>query len=385
MSNNGSISKQKFMEELRRYQKGSVTRRHFLGVTGLGAATAVMGSALPGLRATPAFAGSHIGDRVVLATWPNYHEQANFDMFTDKTGAFMQVNVFGSNEEMLAKLQAGGSGWDVYVPTNYTITTYVEEGLIEPLDVSKLPNYDPAAFEARFSDAGTVDGVLYAVPKNWGTTGFALNTSKTGGKGMDSWKDFFDRTMDDFSGRTMVHDYQLTTIGAALNYHGYSFNSIDEAELADAEKLLINVKPHLFAISSDYQPSMRSGDAWMTICWTGDGKQLNTDIPEIEYILGKEGGELWSDYYAIPKGAPHIEAAYALINFMLDPEVNAREVLAHGYPVADSRTNDLLPEEILNDPILYPAAELLSALEFGAAQTLTDPNRAELMARFKSA
>jgi len=385
MSNDSSISKKKFMEELRRYQKGSVSRRHFLGVTGLGAATAVLGATVPGLRAGPAFAESHIGDRVVLATWPNYHDQANFDMFTEKTGAFMQVNVFGSNEEMLAKLQAGGSGWDVYVPTNYTITTYVEEGLIEPLDVSKLPNYDPAAFEARFSDAGTVDGVLYAVPKNWGTTGFALNTGKTGGKGMDSWKDFFDRTMDDFSGRTMVHDYQLTTIGAALNYHGYSFNSVDEGELADAEKLLIEVKPHLFAISSDYQPSMRSGDAWMTICWTGDGKQLNTDIPDIEYILGKEGGELWSDYYAIPKGAPHTEAAYALINFMLDPEVNAREVLAHGYPVADSRTNALLPEEILNDPILYPAAELLNALEFGAAATLTDPNRAELMARFKSA
>ena len=80
-----------------------------------------------------------------------------------------------------------------------------------------------------------------------------------------------------------------------------------------------------------------------------------------------------------------MEAAYALINFMLDPEVNAREVMAHGYPVADSRTNALLPEEILNDPILYPAAELLDALEFGAAATLTDPNRAELIARFKSA
>lgn len=385
MSEDTSISKTKFMEELRRYQKGSVTRRHFLGVTGLGAASVVMGTALPGLRTNTAHAASHIGDRVVLATWPNYHDQANFDMFTEQTGAFLQVNVFGSNEEMLAKLQAGSSGWDVYVPTNYTITTYVEEGLIEPLDVSKLPNYDASAFDPRFANAGMVDGVLYAVPKNWGTTGFALNTSHTGSKGMDSWKDFFDRTMDDFSGRTMVHDYQLTTIGAALKYYGYSFNSVDENELADAEKLLIAVKPHLLAISSDYQPAMRSGDAWMTICWTGDGKQLNTDIPEIQYILGKEGGELWSDYYAIPKGAPHTEAAYALINFMLDPEVNAREVLAHGYPVADSRTNELLPKEMLNDPILYPAAELLNTLEFGAAATLTDPNRAELMARFKSA
>ena len=108
-------------------------------------------------------------------------------------------------------------------------------------------------------------------------------------------------------------------------------------------------------------------------------------MPEIGFALGKEGGEIWSDYYAIPKDAPHKDAAYALINYLLDPEVNAREALAHGYPVADSRTNDLLPEELLNDPILYPAAEALDALEFGAAVTLTDPNRAELMARFKSA
>ena len=384
MDDNGYISKQKFMEELRRYQKGSVTRRHFMRVTGLGAATAVLGAAVPGLRPRPAFA-QDIGDRVILATWPNYHDQANFDAFTDATGAAVQVNVFGSNEEMLAKLQAGGSGWDVFVPTNYTITTYVGEDLIEPLDVSKLSNYDAGAFDSRFADAGTVDGTLYAVPKNWGTTGFAVNTAHDGGNALTTWKDFFDRTMDDFSGRTMVHDYQLTTIGNALKYFGYSFNSVDPAELADAEKLLIDVKPHLFAISSDYQPAMRSGDAWMTICWTGDGKQLNADIPEIAYVLGREGGELWSDYYAIPKGAPHREAAYALINHMLDPEVNAREVLAHGYPVADSRTNALLPEEILNDPILYPAQELLDALEFGAAVTLTDPNRAELMARFKSA
>ncbi|MEH6361333.1 MAG: extracellular solute-binding protein, partial [Amylibacter sp.] len=200
-----------------------------------------------------------------------------------------------------------------------------------------------------------------------------------------SWKEFFDISMDSFSGRTMVHDYQLTTIGNALKYFGYSFNSVDEAELADAEKLLIDVKPHLFAISSDYQPSMRNGDAWLTMCWSGDGKQLNTDIPEIAYVLGAEGGEIWSDYYAIPKGAPHMDAAYALINYLLDPAVNAKEVLAHGYPTADANTFALLPESLRNDPILFPAQEMLSPLEFGAAQTLTDPNRAELMARFKSA
>jgi spermidine/putrescine transport system substrate-binding protein len=378
------ITRQKFMEELRRYQKGSVTRRHFLGVTGLGTASAVLGAAMPGLIPRPALAQG-IGDRVILATWPNYHDPANFESFAAETGAAVQANVFGSNEEMLAKLQAGGSGWDVFVPTNYTITTYVEQDLIEPLDLSRIPNYDSAAFDQRFAGPGTVDGTVYAVSKNWGTTGFAVNTALGGGVSPTTWKEFFDLTQTSFSGRTMVHDYQLTTIGAALKAFGYSFNSIDPAELAKAEELLIASKPHLFAINSDYQPSMRSGDAWMTICWTGDAKQLNRDMPEIAYVLGKEGGELWSDFYAIPKGAPHIDAAYALINYLLTPEVNVKEVLFHGYPVADSRVNALLPPEILNDPILYPAADLLSALEFGAAATLTDPNRAELMARFKSA
>ena len=126
------ISRRNFIEELRRYEKGSVSRRHFLGVTGLGLATAVMAGAVPGLRPRRAWSAGELGDRVVLATWPNYHDEANFAAFTKATGVNVQVNVFGSNEEMLAKLQAGGSGWDVFVPTNYTITTYVGEKLIEP-------------------------------------------------------------------------------------------------------------------------------------------------------------------------------------------------------------------------------------------------------------
>ena len=386
MSNeNHPISKKQFLKELWRYKNGSISRRQFFGVTGLGVAVSVLATAVPGLVSRKSWAATDIGDRVVLATWPNYHDPANFDAFTAETGVHVKVNVFGSNEEMLAKLQAGGSAWDVFVPTNYTITTYVGENLIEPLDLAKLPNYVPAAFNSRFSDAGSVKGAVYAVPKNWGTTGYVVNTAHTKGRQLTSWKDFWDISKEEFSGRTMVHDYQLTTIGNALKYFGYSFNSVNESELADAERLLLEVKPHLFAISSDYQPPLRNGDAWMSMCWTGDGKQLNTDIPEMKYVVGVEGGEIWSDYYAVPRGAEHRDAGYALINYLLHPEVNAREVLFHGYPVADSNTNALLPKELLEDPILYPARDLLDALEFGAAATLTDPNRAELLARFKSA
>jgi len=338
---NKPISANKFMKELRRYQKGSVTRRHFLGVTGLGAAMAVMGTAVPSLWSGRANAFGDLGDRLVFSTWPNYHNQTNLD-------------------------------------------NYVELDLIQELDLSRLPNYDAAANNPKFAGPATVNGKVYCVPKNWGTTGFVVNTNniKSDPK---SWKDFFDVTMGKGSGHTIVHDYQLTTIGGALCALGYSFNSVDAKELAEAEALLIKSKPHLFAITSDYQPGMRSGDAWMSICWNGDGTQLNNDLPEMAYVIGTDGGEIWTDFYAIPKDAPHLDAAYAFINFMQDPYVQAREAAVHGYAPADSRAIALQPDSLGNDPILHPAADLMNGLEFGAAVTLTDPIRAEVMARFKSA
>jgi spermidine/putrescine transport system substrate-binding protein len=381
---NMPISAKDFMAELRRYQKGSVSRRHFLGVTGLGTAMAVLGAAMPSMMPKPAHAASDLGDRLVFSTWPNYHNPANIETFTADTGVNIQVNAFGSNEEMLAKLQAGATGWDVFVPTNYTISNYVELDIIRELDLSRLPNHDPSSQNPMFADPATVNGKVYAVLKNWGTTGMVYNSSKLT-TAPTSWKDFFDITMGEGSGHTIVHDYQLTTIGAALCALGYSFNSIDAGELAEAEKLLIDSKPHLFAITSDYQPGMRSGDGWMSICWNGDGLQLNKDLPEMRYTLATDGGEIWSDFYCIPKEAPHVDAAYAFINFLLDPEVQVLEFESHGYATGDSRVAALLPAETADNEILFPATELMNGLEFGAAETLTDPLRAELIARFKSA
>ena len=383
-NDNLPITRKKFMQELRRYERGSINRRQFLGVTGLGMATAVMAAAVPSLLPRKSWAFGDLGDRMVFSTWPNYQNQVNIDEFTEMTGVNIQINAFGSNEEMLAKLQAGGTGWDVFVPTNYTISSYVELDLIQELDQSRLPNYDASANNPRFAGPATVNGKVYCVPKNWGTTGFVVNTKKID-SGPKSWKDFFDVTMGAGSGHTIVHDYQLTTIGGALCALGYSFNSIDANELAEAEALLIESKPHLFAITSDYQPGMRSGDGWMSICWNGDGTQLKNDLPEMDYVIATDGGEIWTDFYAIPKDAPHLDAAYAFINFMQDPYVQARDALVHGYAPADSRAIALQPDSLGSDPILHPAADLMSGLEFGAAQTLTDPIRAELMARFKSA
>src|SRR5204862_173335 len=155
-------------------------RRHFLGVTGLGLATAVMARAMPELvGARSAFAGN-IGDKVSLATWPAYHDPKNFEKFKALTGAEVQVSVFGANEEFLAKLQAGGAGWDIFVPTNYTISTHAQLGTIEPLDLKKVPNYDIAATTAAVTMAGAEIWIdYYAIPNSPPTRegGYALMSS----------------------------------------------------------------------------------------------------------------------------------------------------------------------------------------------------------------
>ncbi|MHA7968579.1 ABC transporter substrate-binding protein [Rhizobium sp. CAU 1783] len=376
------MTPRRFIDEFMRLKRGSVTRRHFLGVTGLGLASAVMGGT-SGPWNRPVFA-SELGGQVSVNSWPNYHDPATFEEFTRLTGVEVLLTVTGSNEEVLTRLQMGSAAWDLIVPTNYVISTYAARGLIEPIDLSRLPNYDRKTQNPRFMSAAEIDGKTYAVPKNWGTTGMAANTDE-----LDSmpirWREFFHLAMTDASGRTIVHDYQLTTIGNALVSLGHSFNSVDPAELARAEALLLQVKPHLFAIDSDYQPAMRAGDAWLTMCWTVDGLQLNRDIPDIEFTLGSDGGEIWTDYYAVPASAPNKPAAYALLDFLMQPEIALKEHLATGAPTTDSRVMTQLPPEIVSNRIIYPNEASLSPLEFGAAVTLTDPGRAELMARFKAA
>ena len=159
------------------WRRGSISRRHFMGIAGLGTAAAVMGRLYPefGLRAAWA---EDLGTQMAIATWPNYHDPETFVRFKDATGVAVEVNVFGSNEEMFAKLQAGGAGWALFVPTNYAVSTYAGLGLIDPLDLSKLPNFSAEAQTPRFTEEGAVDGKTYALPKNWGTTGMAVNTDK---------------------------------------------------------------------------------------------------------------------------------------------------------------------------------------------------------------
>ena len=327
---------------------------------------------------------SRAAGKVTLATWPNYQNMDNIAAFTELTGIDVAVATFGSNEEMMAKMQAGDSGFDVVVPSNYAIEPYVRLGLIQAMDVSKLSNFDASAIDPRFVEVATIDKKLYAVHKNWGTTGFVYNTSRVT-ENPRTLKEFFELASGKYSGSSMVLDHQLSTVGSALVSLGHSFNAVDPESLKQVEELLVNLKPHLFSITSSPQPAIRSEDAVLALCWNFDASQMTKDMKNIKYVVAEDGGEVWSDFYAVVKESQNPEGAHALINFLIEPNNNVKEFAVTNAPIADSRVMKLLPKEILQDPTLYPAPELMAKLEFGSADAFSSPARNEILARFKAA
>jgi spermidine/putrescine transport system substrate-binding protein len=321
--------------------------------------------------------------RLVVATWPNYHSEENLLNFRQKTGIELDMRVFGSNEEMMSHLLADGGAFDVVVATNYAINAYGRMSLLRPLRLEHLPNVDMTTQVSRFVEVILAEERLYGIPKNWGTTGFVYDRRHFA-EPLQSWRQFWEQAQTRASKQTVVHDYQLTAIGNALKYFGYSFNSLKPTELKDAERLLLQTKPHLKAISSLGYDEMKAG-AWLAMAWSGDGTLLRRDNPHIEYVIGKEGGEIWADYFAITRKCHDVPAAEAFIDFLLTPENNAREVQAHGFPPIDQRVLPLLPNAVRSNPTVFPADAQTRHLEFGARETLTDPLRAAILTRFKRA
>ena len=371
-----------FLRTLRRWQRGSISRRHFIGATGLGAASASLAAAMPEL-VTPWRAEAAVsGTTVRLATWANYHDPKNFEAFAAETGITVATEIFTSDDEMLAHLKSGKTGWDVIVAGDCRIQAYVQAGLLQPLLIALIPSFQPQHYvDQSYTKPGIVNGRFYGLQKNWGTLGFCVDTGAVE-EPMTGWRDFWDLARGKLTRRVTVTVEPLALIGSALKFYGYSFASNDEKELAAAELLLLDAKEHLLAVTDDPQPALRSGEAVVAMAGTGDAEQLHKDLPAITYVIGREGGQVWGDYYAVPKGAPNRAAGHALIDFLLNPVHNRDEVLAHGYAVADDRVLALLPPDVLADPIMFPAAALLRPLEFAAAACLTNPRRAQIMARF---
>ena len=377
-----------------------MTRRGFLAGSGIGlGAIALAGCAPPAASApasvapsAPAASGdasaspsasADLGDTLTLATWPNYHDQGVLDEFTASTGVAINVQVYGSTEEMEAKIRAGNSGIDVVVPSNYAIEGWVADSLVEPLDYAKLPDFVKEDWNPRFMDQAFDKGNAVSIPKNWGTTGIAFRSSKVT-PDVTSWKQFFEVAGTTYEGKTLIVDHQISSFGSAAVAMGYSLNTIDPTEMAAVEQMLIALKPKLFAISSDVQPPLRALDTWLSVAWTGDGVQVGRDNADAKYLVATDGGELWIDSYTVAADAPHRDAAYAFLNYILQPEQAARETAFCLFPHANDKATELVADDVKNNPVIYPPADSLTKLEYAVNATYNSAERAEAWARIKA-
>jgi len=314
--------------------------------------------------------------RVVnIYNWSDYVDPAVLDDFTKKTGITVRYDTFDSSDTLEAKLLAGQSGYDVVVPTGYFLAREIAAGIFQPLDKSKLPNLVHVWPDIAERLAAYDPGNRFAVNYMWGTTGIGYNVKAVQqilgpGAAIDSWSTVFEADQIAKFKDCGVHllDSSDDVMSAALHYLGLDPNSSAPADLQKAADLLIKVRPYVRKFhSSEYINALASGEICLALGYSGDLKQAqkraaaaNSGIA-IEYAIPKEGAPLWFDNMAIPKDAPHVAAAHELINYLLDPQVAARNSNFVSYANGD-RPSDLIDPAIRYDRTIYPEAATMVKL-----------------------
>jgi putrescine transport system substrate-binding protein len=315
-------------------------------------------------------------DRVVnFYNWSDYVAPGVFDDFTRETGIAVRYDTFDGNDTLEAKLFAGQSGYDVVVPTAYFLGREIEAGLYRKLDKSKLPNLVHAWPEIADRLAVYDPGNQYAVDYMWGTTGIGYNVKAVRdilgpGAAIDSWDYVFDpdkiRKFKDCG--IHILDSSDDVMSAGLNYLHLDPNSSDPADLEKVTDLLIKIRPYVRKFHSlEYLNALATGEICFALGFSGDVKQAQRRAAEAKagidlgYAIPKEGAQLWLDNLAIPNDAPHVAEAHALIDYLLKPEVAAKNTNYVFYANGD-RPSDLIDAAIRDDRTIYPDAATMGRL-----------------------
>ena len=304
-----------------------------------------------------------VGGTLFYYNWADYVNPKTYKAFTKDTGVDIKKDFFVSNEELQAKLQGGASGYDLAAPTGYMVQILADANQLEPLDHSKLPNVKKN-IDPRFQGLPYDPDDKFSVPKDWGTTGFVYRTDMVKEK-PTSWKDFVELTKGPYSGKVTVLDGIPECVGSMLVMLGYSYNSEDEGEIEEAKQVLVDLKPHLLAITStEYRQLLISGKAVMSLAWNGDGAAVAAKKPA-EYVVAEEGGEFWVDAYVIPSGSKNPAAAHAWINYVYQPAMNAMETeyTYYGSPVRRELLKPVIDPKVYKDEDVFPPEDQLDKLE----------------------
>lgn len=296
---------------------------------------------------------------VNIYIWTNYLPQEVVDEFERRTGIHANVDTFDSNEAVLAKLQSGVAGYDVAVPSDYMLKILVPQGLVQPLDHGRLPHLKD--LDPRFLNQKYDPGNRHSVPYLWGTTGIGYDQKKIQPP-VDSWAAVFDSS---HAGRILMLDDQREVFGAALRLMRKSINEKDPAILRQAAERLKKQKPLVRTYnSSDFANLLAAGDVDLSQGYNGElAEAVSHSSGRLAYVIPKEGGTLWIDNLAIPKGARNLDAAYAFLDFVMEPGIAAKIVNHVHYACANQAALPLIDAKIKADPSIYPPQEILNRCE----------------------
>lgn len=316
-----------------------------------------------------------------IYNWADYVHPKTYPAFEKEFDIKITEDNFPSNEDALAKLQAGARGYDIVVPTGYMVEIMIAEGLLMELDHSKIPNM--SIVDPQFLDTPFDPGNKYSVPKDFGTTGYGVRTEFVK-EDMKSWEDFY-RLASKYSGRYVVLDSSPEVLGSALKMLGYSYNTVEPNEIAEATKELLSLKPHVRKITSSMRELLISGECYIGLTWNGEVGYVALDAPDARYVVPEEGTEIWTDNWSVVAGAPHPAAAHAYLNWSLEPENQARDTTYHYYGGVVEGEEEFLPDAIANDPSVYPPADVIAKMEFAQANPDWLRLRNEAWTKFKAA
>jgi putrescine transport system substrate-binding protein len=336
-----------------------------------------IGLALAGVVLCGLFAPAAAQKQRVLNVynWSDYIDPSVLEEFTKETGIKVRYDTFDSNDTLEVKLLTGKSGYDVVVPTAYFLERQIKAGLFQKLDKSKLPNLKHVWPEIAERLAVYDPGNAFAVNYMWGTTGIGYNVKAAkdilGGAVPDSWDIVFKpENLAKFKDcGVMMLDSADDIMPAALHYLGLNPNSTAQADLDKAAELLGKVRPNVRKFhSSEYLTALATGEICLVVGWSGDIKQAQNRAAEgkagieIGYAIPNSGAQMWFDNFAIPKDARNVEEAHAFIDYMLRPDVAARNTNFVAYPNGNLASQTSIDPAILNDKAIYPDPATMKSL-----------------------
>lgn len=324
------------------------SRRRFLQGTGAAAVAVSLG----GQKSFGADTGLNVYN------WDTYIGETTLETFTAKSGIEVQYDLYANLEEMFAKFQEGNPGYDIIFPSDYMMEAMIAAGMLEELDHSKIANFkniDPNFLSPSFDP-----GCKHNAPYFWGSVGIGYRKSKMAAP--DSWAALFDS--DDFAGRMALLADSRFVLALALMYLGHSANSTNATEIAAARDLLIKQKKNLKAFVPDSgQDMLIAGDIDLVMEWNGDVLKVMAEDDDLSYVVPKEGSVLWIDGLCIPKGAPHMDAAYDFINHVHDATVNAEIANTIHYATSNKAAREFVSKEDLNNPAIYMPDDIVAKCE----------------------